>query len=957
MDFDAMCDIRDAWASAEVEQVIEGLLGPGRREALNRLFSFRAGSGDMAKALILAYIAFRDLHADGPEEIAERLLTRRLVFSPDRETLVHSLVEPVTQAARSGGINPTAWWDVGERYELLLELWVGEQSLLHSPEEIRQDLIELWDVHDEPALDAMIKNAYTPYAFLPEDLLDVSPTGRLALITQLGPIRQALEQALEKWPLAYHPICADRTDLIEVARRVHVRRLLGELMARIPMEGDLREAVNQDFRSWDQRLEQFVMSMTGFEVNLISEVDEDSLYRYQALTALSDIIQYDFQITEALPTRDDLASQPHAAPQWIVDHVIAEGARNWHRWVGPYPIWLTTAETALHEALLRNLLKNNDRWEFGFSSDAGIVHLSLFVPDDCEDGDLRLTFSYPLARVEHSWELLHLGAAGYIRLTVLRLTDQGEVTTVGAVAARLPHELRLRVQAEATRALRALVGDDMDALKEAFTNYDPAIISMNAFEVCENAKAEDLLDELISTPPTGVTAQQWSRFQNASRLVAKARAELVEARLDGCETAALTVSLANAIEERQRAREVARGRYQQRAPLDDRLAALAALLPDDQTSFVHLTIVNGALYAVALSRQESHPLVEMYILDVPVRQLHKLGIAWASGNLRDRAELDHRENDGLAILRDIAGGIVTSVPIGTKRLILSPVPPLDQLPLHAVALHPDRGDICVLDHFDEVVYAPTLDLIGHLSEGRRSSGPPVLVSFSGSGVPGFEPLRGPELETLALARLYPDARTITEQAATRDSAMQAVISSRIVNVSGHAFSDSDRWSSGLVLAGASLGKSLLTAGHVLAHPNFGNIRLLTLNACRTAGIASRTSSVQTLRGIDGAFLARGVRSVVSTLWEVYDPCALVFSILLHASVAMGESPSKGYQRAVGYLRNSGWKNLYVSTGETPECFVQDFLDTHRPQWRTELETYGTDHVAIWGAFKITGVAW
>ncbi|MCW2916404.1 MAG: hypothetical protein JWN52_4472 [Actinomycetia bacterium] len=950
-----MCDVRDAWVSAEVEQVIDGLLGPDQAERADHLFGFRAGHGDLAKALTLVYIAFRDLHADSPEEIAERLQARQLVFSLDRETLVYSLVEPVVRAVRAGRIHRTAWWNIGECYELLLELWVGDRSLLYSPEEIRQDLIELWDVDDEPALDAMVTNKYTPYALLPEDLLKV-PTGHLVLITRREEVRGALERGMEEWLLAHPAARAGRPDLVEAARRVRIRRRLDEYLALVPMDNELRESVNRDFLSWDQRLQQFVMALTGFEAWLASQADEDSLYRHQALAALSGIEQEEFQIGGALPTRADLANQPYAAPSWIGDHVVAEGARNWHRRVGPYPVWLTTAETEVHETLLRGLLDKNDRWEFGHFLDDEIMHLALFVPDDCEDGDLRITFTYPLTSIKHAWELLHLGAAGYVRLTILRLNDHGEVGVVGAMAVQLPAELCQVIQTEATRSLRALVGDDMNALQDAFTTYDAAQISINAFELCENAKAEDLLDELTSTPSTGATAEQ-ARFQSATRTAAKARAELSAARLDGREAAALTASLANAIEEKERAREVARGRYQRRTPVEDRLAPLAALLPDDETSFVHLTIVKGDLYAVCLSRQDSHPLVEMYFLRVSVRRLHEVSTAWAPAGLRARAELAHYGPDGLMALRDVAQGIVASVPTGTKRLILSPVSPLDQLPLHAVSLHADHGDACMLDYFDEVVYAPTLRLVSHLSDRRRASRPPVLISHSGAGVPGFKPLIGPELETRALTALYPDATTITEQAATRDAVLQAMTGSSIVNFSGHAFTDSDQWSDGLVLAGTSLGRSLLTSGHVLAHPDLGGVELLTLNACRTSGTGSRTPAVHTLRGIDGAFLARGVRAVVSTLWEIYDPCALIFSILLHASVAMGESPIKGYQRAVGYLRKSGWRNLHFSLEETPESFLQDFLDTHRPQWRAELDVYGTDHLAVWGAFKITGVAW
>lgn len=960
MDFDEMCDIRDAWISKEAANIIDSLLGRAASEWLEGLLTPRAGFLDelgVAKALTLTYIAARDLRADSAEEIAERLVSRELVHPIDLEMLVESLVKPVVLAVRTGRFPTSTLGAIDEHHALFLNIWAAQQSLAHSVDGIRQKLIELWDVQDEAMLDLLATGVRYPYVLLPSDLLELSPTGHLALIARNDRIRQNITLGMDKW-LGDHPAAhMGRPDLLEVARLIRIRQRFGALhereCARLSVE--VREAVERDFRCWDEQWCEFAMALTEYEVWLLTQADEDDLYRHKAMSAGASSGPESTPIVE-LPTRADLAKPPQPAPSWIVDAVVAEGARNWHRRVGSYPVWLTTAETHLNETLLRRLLNDNDRWTIGQSQHDEVFTLYLFVPDDSDDGDLELSFAYPLTSIKHTWELLHLGMAGHVRLTLLRITDVGEVTVAGAVAVPLPEELYSTIRETATQSLRDLICDDMDAIRYAFTNYDPARTSVKAFMLCENAKAEDLTDELHESLPADASAEQWTRFCNASRTTAALRAQLGEALLDGRETESLRSSLMDATGERERAREVARARSRRKETTDE-LASLAALLPDDKTTFVHLNIVDEKLYAVCLSRQNGDPLIEMHYLRVPVRSLREIGAAWASAALRERIAMARHESAGFRALCEAAQGIVSAVPNGTERVILSPVPPLDQLPTHAVPILPGQGDECMLDVFDEVVHAPTLRLISHINERERGSGSPVLISHSGTGIPGFKPLSGPALETHALAALYPDAQLITEQFASRDTALRAMTGARIANFSGHAYTDSSRWADGLVMEGSTLGNSVLTSGHVLAHTSLKGIDLLTLNGCRTSGNTTKGAAVHTLRGLDGAFLARGVRAVISTMWEVYDPCALVFSILLHGGISKGMPPIRAYHRALHYLRNSGWRNLYVSLDEAPECFLQAFLDAHRPAWRTELHRYGTDHLAVWGAFKITGLAW
>lgn len=283
-----MCDIRDDWISTEAAKIIDGLLGRAKSEWLERLVTVRAGFPDqigVTKALTLTYIAVRDLRADSAEEIAERLVSRGLMYPTDLQLLVESLVEPVVLAVRTGRFPATARWAIGEHHTLFLELWAGQQSLIYSADRIRQELIELWDVRDEATLGLLVTNACYPYGLLPVDLLELSPTGQLAVIARNDRIRQKLTLGMDEW-LDDHPVAhAGRPDLLEVARLIWIRQRFSALLDRAPLSAELREAVDRDFQCWDGQCHEFVMTLTGYEVWLLTQAEEDDLYRDKAMSA------------------------------------------------------------------------------------------------------------------------------------------------------------------------------------------------------------------------------------------------------------------------------------------------------------------------------------------------------------------------------------------------------------------------------------------------------------------------------------------------------------------------------------------------------------------------------------------------------------------------------------------------------------------------------------------------
>ncbi|MGW1914598.1 CHAT domain-containing protein [Streptomyces sp. NPDC002076] len=135
----------------------------------------------------------------------------------------------------------------------------------------------------------------------------------------------------------------------------------------------------------------------------------------------------------------------------------------------------------------------------------------------------------------------------------------------------------------------------------------------------------------------------------------------------------------------------------------------------------------------------------------------------------------------------------------------------------------------------------------------------------------------PEDATLSRARVE----------ATKSRSEQLVLMSmaRIVHAAAHGLTHPNRWAAGLALHGDSLGAAMLTSSGILADGVFSSVDLIILNACRTGTHEGTDRTVQTLRSIESAFLARDAKAVISTLWGNTDLQGVVFSAVLHAHLA------------------------------------------------------------------------
>jgi CHAT domain-containing protein len=145
---------------------------------------------------------------------------------------------------------------------------------------------------------------------------------------------------------------------------------------------------------------------------------------------------------------------------------------------------------------------------------------------------------------------------------------------------------------------------------------------------------------------------------------------------------------------------------------------------------------------------------------------------------------------------------------------------------------------------------------------------------------GLTELPSAEAEAADVAGLYPTARLLTRERATTLALEDGIRSSDVVHFAGHAGRSPGGASGWLWLAtGPSIGLDEKARFSDLRRTGAPRARVVVLSACGTA--AGPLSSTEGALSIARPFLAAGVPSVVSSLWDVDDAASRRFFARYH----------------------------------------------------------------------------
>ena len=168
----------------------------------------------------------------------------------------------------------------------------------------------------------------------------------------------------------------------------------------------------------------------------------------------------------------------------------------------------------------------------------------------------------------------------------------------------------------------------------------------------------------------------------------------------------------------------------------------------------------------------------------------------------------------------------------------------------------------------------------------------------GSLVLGVPDERAPLIadEAAAVARLLPDATLLLGSAASAAALRSSAPSASIIHVATHGRFRRDN----PLFSGIRLGDSFLTL-HDMSSLRLST-DLVTLSGCGTG--LNVVAAGDELRGLARGLLGAGTRSLLATLWDVYDESTAEFMTRFYTALQSGLTKAASVRAAVAGLRNT-----------------------------------------------------
>ncbi len=232
-----------------------------------------------------------------------------------------------------------------------------------------------------------------------------------------------------------------------------------------------------------------------------------------------------------------------------------------------------------------------------------------------------------------------------------------------------------------------------------------------------------------------------------------------------------------------------------------------------------------------------------------------------------------------------------------EHLVFVPDPALQGMPFAALR---DRRTRSFLIEHHSVTVAPSATLYAFAQQRDvgfgREERPSILVvaspAFDRSRFPGLEPLRGAAAEGEEVARLYPDAITLTGAEATKEAFLQEIGRHTVIHFAGHAVSQAA--GSYLVLAPSAASTGEIYAQEFLGL-DLGRARIIVLSACSSA--AGGDLGAQGVSHLVRPLLGAGIPAVLGSLWEVPDQSTVELLRAFHENLRQGASAAEALRSA------------------------------------------------------------
>jgi CHAT domain-containing protein len=733
--------------------------------------------------------------------------------------------------------------------------------------------------------DILEKAGHEPGLRFSVDREAAGPLGdRLAVYLQGGTAGEVLKETLEALPETVE----ERLDLAIAAVQIAQLRTAVE-GARSDGDEELLAFIEGEA----EKLAEAAAGLSMLEAELMRPLDEDEQLLIEVAAIAKPIITVSM---EMVPTGlTDLLDGEREIPR-SMEIYLALAGQTYQQRIGPIISWSATFERLLPDGFDRQdpveirvaLLDEND------------TEFLLRTTYDGEAADSHLY--YPPASAIATISLAVLALTKCVRLDFYILTNTRSIRHVKQAGIVFDDRLQTEIVERAVVRCRELMADGkegaMATIEREHSGEDAPLI---AFVMNERGKSEQLLDASSAGAALGpgrqATPDQEMELAQARRGLLIAEAERIEDPSQTTREAAVSASSAYiALVQRFRGADPRDRAGHLSQEVEEMIAGVATA----RRAVVHLTIDSRGLELAWADCAEGPAEVDLLTCeDVDLDQLEEALSDPESGSV---AVLDNPDGPGVALGMRLRKQMADR---NVDELLVCSTRHLHQLPVHALRIAPD-GDRRLMDEVD-IVYAPSATIASRLATTPPRNGPKLAVAATGDLVHAAD-------EASVIGHLSNAEEILVGAASTPMRVLSALRRASWVHITSHgSYQPRDYLASNLLLPIDSDPDARLTVARILAEAEVSGIDLAVLGACQSGAGQTETASLDIAGGIDTAFLAAGVRNVVSALWEIDDLGALLFHGELYRHLSEGRALVESYRAAVNLLRLGAWRQV----GELP----------------------------------------
>jgi CHAT domain-containing protein len=904
---------REDWLTKLAEQIGRALSKDGLEPAEDLAM---LGGGELTKALIVASVAA--MHSSGRflDEIVEKVTAGRWM----RDGIDHGDVAIAgISTYRLGRFPGPKWWDAATLEISLLECWADE-ALRSAPRAQVEDLLRTrWLVEDR-AVSPLAEGLGEPAAVGPleeiQSRAEQSPS--IAQVLELGATQAAMTAAQTALPEAFanHRRIADLSASIGFVKSLKRARAGGE---GTPDQGAVTQLAKLG-ETLIPLIKEEIVRLSLLETTAFEPVSDSE----RALREAVEGTRKRIHIPELGPGivipngLSDRFGEVTLAADNLKDDVFSAGARSGLLAWGPSAyMWLALED---HE-----LPPDGTLLPLGLGLPEGDGPPSLISLQIAADEDAPLSMDYRVGHTDETrrW-LAMLALSKRITIDVFELNREGS----------------LKLLLRAIPTVEDLVSELRPRITEVIAGMDPAPFLTGSeleehvlagFGLSENAKSELLLAIAGDTEAPAEVADARQRLLDA-------QVERARTLYAGDDPTQIETRVDTAMREYSEARSRAGPNGGHRLK-EDPVGAHRALVSGfarDRRAVVHYNFKNGRIQGF-WSADEGGSRGWISGEEIDLNALVEAAQPWL--------EAAHGDVDALlSAAQPVAAELDEALSeVEVDEVLILPWSVLNGVPFAAIPL----GDSTFGDRY-RVNYAPSLALLRPLINAVPSTKTRIELVSAHNGSLGWA-----DSEVAAAQAIYP-AAAVTPDRSPRADVLAAIERGRIVHLATHGQSwRDDPFASSLDLRFGGRSDSHVSAAEIYRDVDLSGAELVALSACDTGRSPSLRHGVEVYSGLDAAFIAKGAKAVLSSLWPINDLAAMLFMTNLHAQLAEGKQLNIAFELSVDLLRAGQLADL---PADHPASVA---LEAAGIEWRAATIPLVSlfQQPRIWAAFKLSGAPW